>query len=269
MDTIKLYGIEFYAYHGVLQSEKELGQVFKVDCEFSFDSSICNDDISKTINYGQVALDIKDYATKNRFDLLESLANGLADEIMMSYALIESVTITIHKPYAPITSKFDDVTMTVTRNRVTAYLAIGSNLGDRKANLDSVIERVNEDSKITLISRSTYIETEPYGVLDQPRFLNGVIKVSTIYTPRQLLYFCKECEQAAGRIRTRRWGERTLDVDIIIYGQEKIFSDDLIIPHPEMHLRDFVLRPLEEIEPYLIHPLKGVSVRELLEGLDE
>jgi len=269
MDTIKLYGIEFYAYHGVLQSEKELGQVFKVDCEFSFDSSICDDDISKTINYGQIALDIRDYATKNRFDLLESLANGLADEIMMSYTLMESVTITIHKPYAPITSKFDDVTMTVTRNRVTAYLAIGSNLGDRKSNLDSVIERVNEDPKITLISRSTYIETEPYGVIDQPVFLNGAIKVSTIYTPRQLLAFCKGCEQAAGRIRTRRWGERTLDVDIVMYGQEKIFSDDLIIPHPEMHIRDFVLRPLEEIEPYLIHPLRGISVKELLEGLNE
>lgn len=264
MDTIRLHGIEFYAYHGVLESEKELGQTFKIDCEISLDSSICEDDIDKTVNYGQLALDIRDFASQNRYDLLETLANKLARHLLQKYDLIKSIVVVIHKPHAPIATKFDDVTMTVKRSRVKAYLGIGSNLGDRERNLDFVFDSIDKDPNIKCISASSYIETKPYGVVDQPDFLNGAIKVETIYTPMELLKFCKKTEKAAGRTKTRRWGERVLDVDILMYSDLVIFSDDLIIPHPEMHLRDFVLKPLEEIEPYLVHPVKNMSVRELL-----
>lgn len=268
MDTIKIYGIEFYAYHGVLDSEKELGQTFRIDCEFSLDSSVCNDDIDKTVNYGQVDLDIKEFASQNRYDLLESLANKLARYLLQKYELMDDIKLVVHKPHAPIATKFDDVTMTVRRKRERAYLAIGSNLGDRKGNLDYVGKAIDSDPSIKLLAKSSYIETKPYGVLDQPDFLNGAIKVETIYTPKELLDFCKRTEKLAGRVATRRWGERVLDVDILMYGSDTVFTDDLIIPHPEMHIRDFVLRPLEEIEPHLIHPIKNKSIRELLKEVE-
>lgn len=265
MDTIKISGIEFFAHHGVLNSEKELGQIFSIDCEFSLDTSMCEDDLSKTVNYGQVALDIISFCQENCYDLLETLVNKLSCHLLIKYCLMEQLILTIHKPHAPIATKFSDVTLTITRAWKTCYLAIGSNLGDRENFLEMVSKTIEEDDHVTAIAKSSYMETEPYGVTDQPKFLNGAIKIKTIYTPFELLAFCKNIEKQAGRTVTRRWGERTLDVDILMYGSDTLFTEKLKIPHPEMHLRTFVLEPLVEIEPYLIHPIKKVDVKTLLD----
>ncbi len=264
MDKLKVTGIEFYAYHGVLESEKQLGQTFSVDVEFELDVSMCGDDLKMTVNYGEVSLDVVDFCKSNRFDLLESLANNLSKHLLRKYTLMNKIKVTIHKPHAPITTKFSDVTLTVERGWSTCYLAIGSNLGDREAYLNGAIEAINTDENMMLLAKSSYIETAPYGVSDQPDFLNGAVKIKTIYTPRELLNFCKNAENSAGRVKKRVWGERTLDVDILMYSDLVYFSDDLKIPHAEMHFRDFVLEPLCEIEPYLIHPIYKQSIRELL-----
>lgn len=266
MDKIKVSGIEFFAYHGVLESEKKDGQIFIIDCEFSLDTSMCGDNLEKTVDYGAVSCDIVQFCKNNRCDLLENLVNTLAKFLLTKYNKIKEISLTVHKPNAPIPTKFSDVTLTITRGWETCYLAIGSNLGDRKANLDMVSSLIAQDDNITLVSSSEYVSTKPYGVLDQPDFLNGAIKIRTIYTPNELLEFCKSVEKKSGRAPTKRWGERTLDVDILMYGNRIIFSDDLIIPHAEMHIRDFVLVPLCQIEPYLVHPIYKRSVRELLEN---
>lgn len=269
MDKIKVTGIEFFAYHGVLESEKRQGQIFSIDCEFSLDTSICNDDLKNTVDYGDLTCEAVKFCKSNQYDLLETLANELAQYILKKYSMIEEVTVTVHKPHAPIPTKFFDVTVTVTRGWKTCYLAIGSNLGDRKKNLDLVSAEILKDIHIKEMKKSAYIETKPYGVTDQPDFLNGAIKIKTIYTPFQLLDFCKRTEAIAGRVKTRHWGERTLDIDILMYSDETIFTPNLIIPHPEMHLRSFVLAPLCEIEPYLIHPIKREDVKSMLKGLTD
>ena len=269
MDKIKLKGIEFFAHHGVLDSEKKLGQIFFVDCEAVLDTSLCRDDLNKTVNYSELACEIVSFSQKNRYDLLETFMNSLSKHLLINYPLIDEITLTVHKPHAPIPTKFADVTVTVTRGWKTCYLAVGSNLGDRNANLDSVCLEIEKNKEIQLLAKSDYIETKPYGVLDQPDFLNGAIKIKTILTPAELLSFCKETEHLAGRIKTRHWGERTLDVDILMYGDTILFTDELKIPHPEMHKRDFVLTPLCQIEPYLIHPIKNMSISELLDLLKE
>jgi len=267
MDKITLTGIEFFAYHGVLESEKQLGQMFTIDCELVLDTSFCNDEIEKTVNYGDVALKIKSFACSNQYDLLESLANNLVSYLMYEYPLVEEISLTVHKPHAPIATKFSDVSLCVTRKREICYLAIGSNLGDRKAYLDTVKAAVVQDKNCQFMAVSTYTETLPYGVTDQPSFFNAVIKIKTFYTPNQLLKFCQSLEQAAGRVRLRHWGERTLDIDILMYGDKIIYTEDLIVPHPEMDIRDFVLAPLCEIDPHLIHPIRKMSVKRLLEAL--
>lgn len=269
MDKIKVSGIEFFAYHGVLESEKQLGQMFSIDAEFSLDTSMCGDDLSKTVNYGELSCEIVSYCKNNRFDLLESLVNNLAKYLLIKFPLIDEITLIVHKPHAPIPTKFSDVTVKVTRGWKTCYLAIGSNLGEREDNFNILFDLINNDNCIKLLAESSYIETEPYGVTDQPNFLNGAVKIKTIYTPFELLDFCKNAEKDAGRTITRRWGERTLDVDILMYSNEILFTDKLIIPHPEMHIRDFVLLPLSEIEPYLIHPTCRQNVKQLLENLNK
>lgn len=269
MDKISITGLRFYAHHGVYEEEKINGQEFMVDCSFSLDTSICADNLTKTVHYGEVSLDIVNFCTTHRFDLLEMLANSLAKYILMKYPLMVDITITIHKPNAPIPTEFDDVTLTVTRSNATCFLALGSNLGNKEENLNSVLDFMEEDENINLLKKSSYITTKPYGVLDQPDFLNAVIKVKTVYTPSELLRFCKNVEKLAGRVKTRVWGERTLDVDILTYNDEIIFAEELKIPHPEMHLRDFVLEPLCEIEPYFVHPIIKISAKELLKALKE
>ncbi|WAW14344.1 2-amino-4-hydroxy-6-hydroxymethyldihydropteridine diphosphokinase [Peptostreptococcus equinus] len=264
MDTIKVSGIEFFAYHGVFESEKQIGQLFYIDCQYDLREIVDKDNIENTVSYADVTNEIVEYCTNNQFDLLESLVNNLTLHLLTTFAMIKSIEITVHKPNAPISTPFSDVSVTRKRMRNIAYLGLGSNLGDKKAYLDFACQNLMESSYINEIAISKYIETKPYGVLDQPNFMNAAAKIETIYDPYELLYFCKSVEEASGRERKRHWGERTLDIDILLFNNQVIFDEKLKIPHPEMHIRDFVLEPLKDIEPYLIHPIKGENVSELL-----
>lgn len=269
MDKIVIKRLEIFAKHGVYDFEKENGQLFYIDAVIYFDTSLLSDNIENTIDYGSVCRDIANFLTENRFDLIEYAANLLCKLLLNKYEKICSIELTVNKPDAPIDIPFENVSATICRGRHTAYIAFGSNLGDRLGYFNKAIAALKTDCNIRFIKASSFIETEPYGVTDQPRFLNGVVKIKTIYSPEELLDFCKSLEKAAGRKTEKRWGARTFDADIIMYDNEIIFSDRLIIPHPEMHIRDFVLKPLAEIEPYLVHPVKQKNVTELLEELDK
>ena len=127
-----------------------------------------------------------------------------------------------------------------------AYLGLGSNLGRRARNLSAARRRLRE--KGARIQRhSTVIETEPWGVLDQPRFLNQVLEVEWDGTARQLLRAAQAVEREGGRVRTRRWGQRTIDVDILLFGDLRLDEPDLVIPHPRIGERPFVLEGLREL----------------------
>lgn len=267
MDKITVTGLKFYANHGVLKTEKEQGQYFTIDCAFYLDTSLTHDEITNTVNYGELSCAIVEFSKTNTFDLLESLANKLAGHLLVKYPLIKKLTLTIHKPQAPIPVHFTDVSLKITREWKTCYLSIGSNLGNRAKNLDLVSTEILKHPQVLELAKSSYLETEPYGVLDQPKFLNAVIKLKTTLTIEQLLNFCQNIEKLAKRIKTRKWGERTLDVDILLYSNEIIFTSNIIIPHPEMTKRTFVLEPLAQIEPYLIHPIKKESIADLYEKL--
>jgi 2-amino-4-hydroxy-6-hydroxymethyldihydropteridine diphosphokinase len=127
-----------------------------------------------------------------------------------------------------------------------AYLGLGSNLGRRERNLSAARRRLREKG-VRLLRRSTVIETEPWGVPDQPRFLNQVLEVEWNGTARGLLRAARLVEREGGRVRTRRWGPRTIDVDILLFGDEKISDPDLQVPHPRIDERPFVLEGLREL----------------------
>lgn len=146
--------------------------------------------------------------------------------------------------------------------QVTAYVALGTNLGDLKANLDEALQRLR-DKGLEIMKVSSYIDTDPYGVTDQPRFLNAVCEVQTELAPQQLLEMLLATELEMGRVRLRHWGERIIDLDVIFYGDEVIATDTLTVPHPDMQNRDFVLRPLAEIAPQKQHPVLHKTIAQL------
>ena len=137
---------------------------------------------------------------------------------------------------------------------VKAYLGLGSNIGDRAHQLQQAIRIIDQYQYIDVTSISPIYETEPVGYTDQPQFLNLCIEIETTLNPQELLKRCLETEEALHRVRKIRWGPRTLDVDILLYGNEIIEEDNLIIPHPRMVERAFVLIPLNDIASKHIEP---------------
>ena len=144
----------------------------------------------------------------------------------------------------------------------TAYVALGSNLGDKEANLRKALELL-EERGVEIVKTSTFISTEPYGVTDQPQFLNGVCEVRTSLEPLELLHTLLDIEQEMGRVRLRHWGERNIDLDLLLYEDVVMDTEELKLPHPDMQNRDFVLLPLAEIAPELVHPILQKSIEEL------
>lgn len=150
----------------------------------------------------------------------------------------------------------------------TAYIALGSNLGDKEANLRRALELLQARG-VEVVQTSTFICTEPYGVTDQPTFLNGVCEVRTSLEPLALLQTLLAIEQEMGRVRLRHWGERNIDLDLLLYEDVVMDTEALKLPHPDMQNRDFVLLPLAEIVPELVHPTLKKSIAELKETLLE
>ena len=145
----------------------------------------------------------------------------------------------------------------------TAYLALGSNLGDKEANLRRALELVQQRG-VEVVKTSSFICTEPYGVTDQPQFLNGVCEVRTSLAPLALMHTLLEIEQEMGRVRLRHWGERNIDLDLWLYEDVVMDTPQLKLPHPDMQNRDFVLLPLAEIAPELVHPTLQKTISELV-----
>jgi len=145
------------------------------------------------------------------------------------------------------------------------YLSLGSNLGDRAGNLRSAIERLGSLGKV--VGLSSFYETEPVEVSEQPWFLNCAVKLDTEKMPRQLLAGVLALEREMGRHRTRYKGPRTIDIDIVLFGNSVVATADLIIPHPAMQERRFVLEPLNEIAPDVRHPKLQRTIRELRDDL--
>jgi len=150
-----------------------------------------------------------------------------------------------------------------------AYISFGSNLGNRLKNIKRGLQLVSRNRSITITKKSSLYETEPVGYENQGWFLNGVIEIETFVLPHKLLSLIKKVERIMGRKRRIRWGPREIDLDILLYNQRCVDTPGLIIPHPRMHERGFVLVPLVEIAPRVIHPIFKKSVQQLLAKLTD
>lgn len=150
-----------------------------------------------------------------------------------------------------------------------AYIGFGSNIGDRLAHIQNALCALSKTDGITLQRISSLYTTEPVGYEEQAQFLNGVAAIQTTLSPLSLLQTLKDIETAIGRKHRIRWGPREIDLDILIYGDMCLQTEKLVIPHPEMHLRGFVLVPLAEIAPNLMHPVLQENIQTLLGCLED
>jgi 2-amino-4-hydroxy-6-hydroxymethyldihydropteridine diphosphokinase len=145
-------------------------------------------------------------------------------------------------------------------------IALGSNLGDKAANIAAAIARLTAADDVTLVERSRDYATEPWGKTDQDWFVNAAVAVRTALDPHALLQRCQQIEREMGRVHREKWGPRIIDLDLLIYGDEAINTPDLVLPHPYIGERAFVLAPLMDIAPEL--QIGGRTVRELYERID-
>lgn len=271
MDKIKIKDLEVYANHGVFPEEKKLGQKFLVSVDLLTNTRAAglSGNLKKSIHYGEVCHIIGEYLKENTFDLIESAAEHLAEHLLLSVANLQGVKLEIKKPWAPIGLPLETVSVEITRQWNEACVAIGSNLGDKAAYLQLGIAWLREQVRIKELRQSQFLETKPYGYLEQDDFLNGCLVFKTLYSPEELLDVLLEGERKAERVREIHWGPRTLDMDLIFYENLVLSTERLVLPHPEMQKRLFVLKPLAEIAPYKVHPLSGKRVVELLEELEK
>ncbi|QHQ62797.1 2-amino-4-hydroxy-6-hydroxymethyldihydropteridine diphosphokinase [Anaerocolumna sedimenticola] len=269
MDQIRITNLEVFGHHGVYKEENVLGQKFLVTVILYADLSKAsgNDDLSRSVNYGEVCHFIKREVEKYTFKLIETLTEHLAREILIHFPLIEKVNLEVKKPWAPILLPIETVSVVMEREWHRVYLSIGSNLGDKEKNLKTAVELLKADNLCKVANVSNFIVTAPVGGVEQDDFLNGALEIQTLRTPFELLELIHEIEAKLKRERIIHWGPRTIDLDILYYDEIVINTENLIIPHPEIKNREFVLKPLYEIAPDYIHPIYKATTYQLLQDL--
>lgn len=269
MDKIEIKNLEIFANHGVFPEENVLGQKFVISATLYTDTRKAGltDELTASIHYGEVSHMITKFTKEHTYKLLEALAENLCQMLLQELPLLKMITLRVEKPWAPVGLPLETVAVETTRGWHTAYVAFGSNLGDKKKFLDDGIQGLRDTPSCEVEAVSEYLVTEPYGGVEQDEFLNGVLKLRTLLTPEELLDRLHELEAAANRERIIHWGPRTLDLDILFYDNEIIDTPDLHIPHIDMENRDFVLKPMDEIAPYYRHPVLNKTIHQLLNEL--
>lgn len=270
-DEIHIEELEVFANHGVFPEETRLGQKFLISLILYTDSRNAGktDCLEKSVDYGEVSKFVTEYTKSHPCRLIEAAAEHLAEELLLRYELLKGVTLELKKPWAPVGLPLKTVSVKISRFWHTAYLGLGSNLGDKKGYLDNAVRALDEAKGCHVERVSSYQVTEPYGGVEQDDFLNACLILKTLLTPEELLEKLHEIEQSAHRERIVHWGPRTLDLDILMYDNVVMETDGLVIPHVEMHLRSFVLNPLREIAPNKRHPVIGKTVSQLADSLTE
>ncbi len=256
-DRIVLRGISAHGRHGVLDFEKADGQDFVVDVALDVDlrRAGSSDVLTHTVNYAEVAADVVSLITGPSLNLIEALAEQIA-ETTLRRRLVQAVEVTVHKPNAPVGVPFGDVLVRVERHRdEPAVIALGANLGAVQFTLAAAVRALADVDGIRISAVSELFETDPVGGPEQPVYLNAVVLARTRLAPFALLTELHAIEAARGRIRETRWGARSLDLDLIQYGDPESGSDmtsqdpELLLPHPRAHERAFVLAPWWALDP--------------------
>lgn len=260
-DRIELTGLRVHGKHGVLREEKVSGHDFALDIALDLATApaAASDDLTRTVSYADVAHLAADIVGGQSLDLIETLAERVASAVLAEHPLVRAVEVAVHKPSAPIGLPFADVVVRIRREAapVDAVLALGSNIGDRLEHLERALALLDEAEGVELAWRGTVVETDPVGGVEQDDFANTVVGLRTARGPWELLELARAIETDARRVREVRWGPRTLDVDVIAWGELVQDDGELTLPHPRAHERAFVLAPWAAVRPDDVLPGRG------------
>lgn len=267
LDKVIINKLECFGKHGVFKEENVLGQKFVVSAEMLVSRSE-NDDLATSVNYGEVSLFIDNIVRNKVFKLIETLAENIAEGILKNFNVHE-VTVKVEKPWAPVGLPIDSASVEIHRKWSKSYISFGSNMGEKSEYISNAIESIKANENIRVNKVSDIIVTKPYGGVEQDDFLNGCMEIETLYFPEQLLHFLQSLEQEAKRVRKVHWGPRTLDLDIVLYEDKIINTEELTVPHIDMENRYFVLKPLSDIAPYAMHPIFHKSAIQMYKELEK
>lgn len=295
-DRIQLRGLRVLGKHGVLAEEQSRCQPFEVDLDLALDlrRAGLSDDLVDTVDYGTLACRVAEVVSHGHFALLEALAQAILDVALSDERVIEAI-VCIRKLRPPLPLDLASVGVSVSRARARApssladdrayphlrwssaivgsgsevsavrrraFLGLGSNLGDRPRLLADAVAAMPD-----VVATSPIYETEPVGgPPGQGPFLNAVVELFTEAGPRDLLELARTLEQSAARVRSERWGPRTLDVDVLLVGDLRVDEPDLVVPHPRLAERAFVLVPLADLAPLVVERLAGAGWRSRMVG---
>lgn len=277
-DIVAITGLEFMACHGVFESERHSAQPFIVDIEVELDtrSAGMSDTLTATISYADLAADARAVVVEGeQVELIETLAEKIGERVLARDPL--SVTVTVHKPGAPVQETFTDAYVKIRRENPLAQrpekpqhavIALGGNIGDVDETFAAAIEEICALEGVRLLAVSPFIRTKPVlaeGQAEQDDYTNAVALVETTLSPLELLDRLQAIETKHGRVRTERWGARTLDLDIIDYASIEADHTRLTLPHPRAAERLFVLQPWVKIEPHAT--LAGTPIADLIRHL--
>ncbi|MEY8000570.1 2-amino-4-hydroxy-6-hydroxymethyldihydropteridine diphosphokinase [Clostridium sp. Mt-5] len=271
MDVMYIKDLEVYAYHGVNQAEKDMGQRFLISLKIFMDLSEAakEDDLNKTLNYADLCCQIEDEFKREKYNLIERAAESLASFILKKYEIVNRVIVKVKKPWAPIGKSLKWAGVEIDRCWHKAYVAVGSNVGNREENIKNAMDIINSSACNKVIKISRLYNTKPVGYLDQDDFLNGALEIKTLMNPETLMDFLLEIENKLKRKRTIKWGPRTMDLDIILYDDLILSQERIVVPHPRMQERLFVLKPLSDIAPFVVHPILKVRIVDLMNKLQK
>ena len=262
---IEISSLEIMAKHGVLAEEKTTPQpfVFDVSVEADCEDAALRDDLSVTVNYSEVCALVTEVATAKSYDLIEALARECALSLLEKFTLATAVTVRVSKPAAPVKANVGNVSVTYSAERNKVYLSLGSSQGDRERTIKSAINKLNALRGVDVLRVSSMVKTAPEGGVAKNEFVNCAAELDCILSPRALLDKIRTIEAHLGRVRDVRWDDRTIDIDIIFFGDKVIAEDGLAVPHPYYSQRKFVTEPLKQLCPEKICPLSHRAVKDM------
>lgn len=271
MDKIHIKDLEIIGFHGAIPEEKVLGQKFVLSFELDVDLRQAgkNDDLTKTVHYGELAQKVEEEFSKTSYDLIEKAAEEICEFVLLNYPLVKKVKLLLKKPWAPTRKHVEYVAVEIERKWNKVYIAAGSNLGDKEETLKEAIYKIDKRKDCVVTKVSNFYTTDPVGYEDQDQFVNCVFEINTLQTPSELMDTLLEVEKDFKRERIIRWGPRTLDLDIIFYNDIISYDEHILIPHPRAHERQFVMKPMCDINPYYVHPIYRKRVMDISSELGE